>query len=43
LDIPNGDKNIAQLRQVLVDDVNGDGLLDIITNDITNTIKAFYG
>jgi hypothetical protein len=31
------------VRQLLVDDIDGNGTLDIITNDINNTIKAFYG
>jgi hypothetical protein len=42
LDIPNWDKNVAQVRQLFVDDMNGDKKLDIITNDINWDIKVFY-
>ena len=34
LDIPNGDKNVAQVRQLFGEDMDGDDILDVITNDI---------
>lgn len=43
LDIPNGDVNVAQVRQLFVDDMDGDSQLDIISNDINGDIKVFYG
>ena len=43
LDIPLGHKNVSQVRQIFVEDMNGDNQLDIITNDITWDIKIFYG
>jgi hypothetical protein len=42
LDIPNWDQNVAQVRQLFVDDMDGDKKLDIITNDINWDIKVFY-
>jgi hypothetical protein len=42
LDIPNGDVNVAQVRQLFVEDMDGDDNLDIITNDINGDIKVFF-
>lgn len=43
LDIPNGEFNVAQVRQLFAEDMDADGALDIITNDINGDIKVFYG
>ena len=43
LDIPLGHKNVGQVRQLFGEDIDGDGRMDIVTNDMNGDIKVFYG
>ncbi|MEF2176074.1 MAG: FG-GAP-like repeat-containing protein [Candidatus Absconditabacteria bacterium] len=43
LDVPGGPDNLESLSQIFWEDMDKDGKIDVVTNDVSGDVKIFYG